>query len=202
MKRYLALLIGSSLMAVGAVTLPAANALAAGDCTKSAFSGVTACEGSLNGNNSNQSLDGLFDINWKSGSFVSGEIKVDNGSGGSSSGFSFTSDAGKNKQSGTWSLDSSLTDQYESGMFVVKAGSSFSAYFWDGLSSTGTWDTKGVKLVGKGNTPDLSHFSFYGFGQRVAEPPIPRIPEPAAMAGLMAVGVGIVTSRRQQAQQA
>jgi len=44
-----------------------------------------------------------------------------------------------------------LTYQYESGMFVVKAGSSFSAYFWDGLSSTGTWDTilKASNLLAK-----------------------------------------------------
>lgn len=173
----------------------------AASCTLSAFSGVTSCEGPFSGNNSNQSLDGLFDINWESGSFVSGEIKVDNGSKGSTGGFSFKSAKDQDKQSGTWELDKSITDKYQYGMFVVKAGNSFSSYFWDGLSTTGVWDTLGV-TPNNGGSPDLSHFSFYGFGQRVVEPPTPTIPEPATVIGLLAVGGGIVASRRKKAQSA
>ena len=221
MNKHLSLFIGSSLLAVSAMTLFTDSASAKGNgkgnqkknetveqpsivatsCAQSAFSGVSSCEGPFSGNNSNQNLDGLFDINWESGSFVSGEIKVDNGLEGSTDGFSFESDKDKAMQSGTWKLDNSITDEYEYGMFVVKAGNSFSSYFWDGLSTTGVWDTRGVTPNG-GGSPDLSHFSFYGFGQRVVEPEVPTIPEPATMLGLLAVGVGIAATRRKQLQQA
>ncbi len=215
MKKHLSLLIGASLLAISAVAVSADSASAKGNgknsekqkpktstvaasCALSAFSGVSSCEDPISGNNSNQNLDGLFDINWESGSFISEEIKIDNGSGGSNKGFSFSG----NKQVGTWELDASLADKYQYGMFVVKAGNSFASYFWDGLSTIGTWDTKGV-IPNGGGSPDLSHFSFYGFGQRLPEePPVPTIPEPAAMAGLLAVGAGIVVTRRKKGQPA
>ncbi|WP_204138127.1 PEP-CTERM sorting domain-containing protein [Halomicronema sp. CCY15110] len=215
MKKHLVLLIGSSLLAVSTVAMFADGASAKGNgknknsdsndqptavqasCNLNAFSGVSGCEGPISGNNSNQNLDGLFDIDWESGSFVSGEIKVDNGSGGSTGGFSFSG----NKQSGTWELDKSITNKYQYGMFVVKAGNSFASYFWDGLSTSGAWDTKGV-IPNGGGSPDLSHFSFYGFGQRVVEPEVPTIPEPAAMLGLLSVGGVIAATRRKKLQQA
>ncbi len=216
MKKHLSLLIGASLLTISTMAMFADSASAKGNknkpnkgqktavqasCTLSAFGGVNGCEDPISGNNSNQNLDGLFNLNWESGSFVSGEIKVDNGKKGKTGGFSFESDKDAAKQSGKWFLDESITDKYQYGMFVVKAGNSFASYFWDGLSSSGTWDTKGV-IPNGGGSPDLSHFSFYGFGQRVVEPPTPKIPEPATMLGLLAVGGGIAATRRKKLQQA
>jgi hypothetical protein len=220
MNKHLSLLIGSSLLAVSTIAMaadaasakgngknknsesPAESAYIESSCTLSAFSGISACTDYITGNNSNQDLSGLFDIAWEDESLIkagiaTGEIKVDNGLEGSSEGFSFSG----NKQSGTWELKASITDNYQYGMFVVKAGNSFASYFWDGLSSTGTWDTLGVKPNG-GGSPDLSHFSFYGFGQRVVEPEVPTIPEPATFLGLLVVGGAIAATRRKKLQQA
>ena len=46
--------------------------------------------------------------------------------------------------------------------FTVKAGNSFAVYDAGGATS-GTWST-GDLTVGKGRTPDLSHFSYWSNG--------------------------------------
>ncbi len=57
---------------------------------------------------------------------------------------------------GSWTSDAAIE------FYVVKAGNSFALYWLgeDGLAS-GTWTAEHVALVGKGNIPELSHFTGY-----------------------------------------
>ncbi|MGF1458731.1 MAG: PEP-CTERM sorting domain-containing protein [Leptolyngbyaceae cyanobacterium] len=81
---------------------------------------------------------------------------------------------------------------------AIKGGPTFSLYGFNDLGITSdAWDTKGV-AKGNGNAePGLPNFSIYV--KRGDGGDNPTIPEPAAMAGLLAVGAGMVASRRKRA---
>lgn len=205
MTKQFSTLIGSSLIAMGVMAAIAGNASAASLipgtvlCATSNVTGTTDCEGAFEGNNSNQDLDGLFDKLWeKDNPHASGEIKVDGTSGTTEDGFLTISSADSEALSGTWSLSQSFIDTYDHAMFVVKGGDSFSAYLWNGLETSGTWNTLGVEKGNGEPGPGLSHFSVYGI--KGDDDDNESVPEPAAMAGLMAIGAGIVINRRKQAK--
>lgn len=67
---------------------------------------------------------------------------------------------------GTWSLNSTVFDDYLKVALVFKAGQGFSAYLLDGTATTGTWDITGWTRSG------LSHASVYA---------VSAIPIPAAV---------------------
>lgn len=199
MKKQLSLLMSSSLLAVGAVTALAldAAALTPGviSCSTSNLAGSSACEGAFTGNNSNQDLDGLFGVaDWGEELF-----KIEEGDPTSNGPLTVET---VGDTSGTWSIDESFLDMTETLMFVLKGGPSFSAYLWNGVDTSGTWNTDGVQTGGRNPKagPDLSHFSIYRVPRKEEPEPNP-IPEPAAMVGLVMVGAGIVTSRRKKAEQ-
>ncbi|WP_204141902.1 PEP-CTERM sorting domain-containing protein [Halomicronema sp. CCY15110] len=196
MKKQLSLLAASSLLAAGALAVSAIDASALDltgnvTCSTSNLVGSSACEGAFEGNNSNQDLDGLFGIaDWGNELF-----KLENGA--TSNGPLTVTPAGGT--SGNWSITQSYLDGIDDLMFVIKGGPTFSAYLWDGLTTSGTWNTDGIEKGNGTAGPGLSHFSIYSV-PRTTEPPVETVPEPAAMAGLLAVGAGIVVNRRKKAQ--
>lgn len=188
MQKIASTLIGASVaVAAVAALAPGANALTLNghSCTKGTVTGTVSCEGAFNGNNSNQDLDGLFGFDWGDevlkaegdNGFMDGDLDID-----------FTS----GETSGTWDLSGFDLGLYDQLMFVVKGGTTFSAYLWDGVATSGTWNTLGI-VNGGGKTPGLSHFSVYGIqGDGDTE----DVPEPFATVGLLAIVGGAAMLRR------
>lgn len=197
MKKQLSLLIGSSLLTVGAVAMSASEASAltptGNGCTDGLLSGTTTCEGTFTGNASNQDLDGLFGKDWET------IFKVE-GTSGTDGPLTIT-DGGDGKIGG-WELSLDFASIYTHAMFVVKGADNFGAYEWDGSSVTGSWSTADLRTGNNGtgqNVPQLSNFSVYAIRGDDNGPDPEPVPEPAAMAGLMAIGAGIVINRRKKA---
>jgi hypothetical protein len=179
----------------------------------------TDCKGPLQGNDvgsGNPLLtllndDDIFgDFNWVLGG------KSDEANGGE---FGLSVTGG---DSGFWSVVEEITTPF---VFSLKSSTFFSAYFFDGITSTfgGSWNTIGVDLAGNGQFgKDLSHATLFvvdkGDTTNVA-PSVPDItdvsttevgnidvsntdsnqvsvPEPSALAGLALFLGGMVASRR------
>lgn len=115
-------------------------------------------------------------------------------SGDASTGFSV---AGLNQTSGSFgfsNIDLATTDLAVS----LKSAQGFSLYYFAAGTiadaSAIAWDTAGTSTNSKGTAQALSHLSYY---TRIAKPPtVAKVPEPAAMAGLLAVGMAAVLQRR------
>lgn len=105
---------------------------------------------------------------------------------------------GEDDTSGNWSLGKMFSGP---ATVAVKAGESFSLYYFESLSSfdSGFFSTAGVAPVGnKGNTPGLSHLSLY-IADAPPEEPKTEVPEPFAVLGLAVVGgIGATLKRRPQ----
>jgi|GEM_PF-1718520 len=163
------------------------------------FTIADSCQGPINGNDTLDAVQAYLGNEWE---FLA---KDNNGDGVDEWGNSFDekqyfSLTGGSGTSGTWSFDI-IPDDVTEFAIAIKGGPSFSLYKFDDLdTTTGAWDTKGI-FKGNGDpSPGLSHFSV--FIKRTPTEPPEGIPEPAAMAGLMAVGAGIVLNRRKKAEQA
>ncbi|RZM75199.1 PEP-CTERM sorting domain-containing protein [Leptolyngbya iicbica] len=164
-------------------------------CSTDNLGGAVDCEGPVEGNPSNDidSTDFFFGKDdWMQA------LKVDIGTNTVDGGLTVDGTG----TSGTYSLTG--LDANHHYMITLKGGNSFSAYLLEqGVTSftNEIWNTDGIY---KGNNvnnpgPDLSNFVVWknriddnGGGE--------KIPEPAAMAGLMAVGAGIVINRRKKSQ--
>lgn len=187
MQKLASKLIGASIaVAAVAALAPGASALTLNghSCTDGTVTGTVSCEGAFDGNNSNQDLNGLFGYDW--GDEI---LKAED-----SNGFmdSVLDVSGGGNTSGTWDLSGFDFGLYDQLMFVVKGGTTFSAYLWDGTSTSGTWDTLGI-VNKSGNTPGISHFSVYGIeGDGSTE----DVPEPLATVGLLAIVGGAAALRR------
>lgn len=140
--------------------------------------------GIFDGNNSNDDLDGLFGVaDWGD------EFKIDAPFGSVS--FADTtltvinSSPGFNGDEDLWSLTGK--GDYESLMFVLKGGPSYSAYSMDVNVLFGGWDRFSM-LKGNGDRgPELSHWSVYVSGN--GDPTMASVPLPAAgIMLLMALG--------------
>jgi hypothetical protein len=170
-----AVVIGGTSCSVGEVTISGASA--------------DQCSGYYSGNDKPSTAlsllndDALFgDLNWSLAA-TDGDFSVGNGT------------------SGNWSLGSTYSGP---ATIAVKAGNSFSLYFFEDLADfdAGTFDTSGVAKVGGGknggNTPGLSHLSLYMAEGGNDEPPT-DIPEPFGLLGLaVAGGFGATLKRRQR----
>lgn len=147
-------------------------------CQIGSLSGSTACEGIFDGNDANQSLDGLFGL--------SGWVQIEkvNASSGSSNSANLnlivTQDA-LDAKSGTWNIDGYAS--FNPVMFVLKGGPTFSAFLMDPGFTSGTWDTMSNQDGSGALEPGLSHFTIYAVTTVV--------PLPAALP-LFASGLGLL----------
>jgi len=153
-------------------------------CSTSDLSGSVACEGTFDGNDSNQDLGGLFGVDAWSELF-----KVDSDSG-TNGGLEVTGGG----TSGGWSL-TGIDFNTSNIMVVLKGGPSFSAYLLDGATS-GSWNTDGVVNGGGNPGPGLSHVTVYQAPKPVQDPE--AVPEPLTILGsATALGIGGLLKRQQ-----
>jgi hypothetical protein len=179
--------------AIAAPPPPGPTLLSPGyDCSLGVVTGTVDCAGAFEGNNSNQDIDGgpespLFGINW-------GEeiLKAETETGWNDSSLSI---GGGGANSGSWSLTQDFVDAYDSLMFVIKGGTSYSAYLWDGVSIAGTWNTDGI-INNSGNNPGISHFSVYGVACTSDCEPNTDVPEPGLAIALGAMALGAIKARK------
>ena len=156
-------------------------------CSNSNLTGSVACQGAYEGNDSNQDLGGLFDVDaWSE--LYKVDLEEDNGTDG---GLEVTGGG----TSGGWSLtgiDFSTTDI----MVALKGGPSFSAYKLDGVTTSGSWNTDGIENGGGNPNPGLSHFTVYQAPKPVTDPE--AVPEPLTILGsATALGIGGLLKRQQ-----
>jgi hypothetical protein len=209
MKKFLT---AAAIAAGIAVSLSTAtSAQAAPDCEAASFA-FSQCAGSYqlsggqndvtNGAADNLASQLLNEQNvFDQGDWTFG-AKYDGGlSGNNKEGFSVS---GLNKTSGSFSfanIDLTTTDVAIS----LKSAKGFSLYYFAagsiGDASQINWDTAGTSTNNKGKAQALSHISYY---TRIAavtpeiEQQIKKVPEPTAMAGLLAVGMMATARRRHQ----
>ena len=156
----------------------AALTLATPECTVSVLDpAYTACGGSFEGNNSNQTADVLAYISTTWGLTV-----TDLGSSDGAGFGPFTSNP--DVATGTLTFDTPMDGPF---VLSLKAGDQFSLFYYDGSGaaiSSIDYSTLGVN-VNKGDIPNaLSHATLYG-------DPVTAVPEPETYA-LMLGGLGVV----------
>jgi hypothetical protein len=176
------------------------------DCNNGSITNVTTglylgCEGSFEGNDSNSQEEVMAALGDLSSAFsLEGEwapFEDHNATKSDSAGNGlFTSNPGDS--SGTLTFD-----EAQKGVFAVslKAGQFYSLYLFDGGDtgiSSFDFDTKGVaQKDGGSDGPGLSHASFFAFSRTTTPDPEPeKVPEPAMLLGLAAVGGVFATKKR------
>lgn len=191
------------------LAISAAPAHAAPDCKAASFS-FTSCSGSYTlGGGQNDVTDGGADNiatqylnnddlfggqDWDFGAKFDGSTSGANTEGLTVEGLGSTS--------GTFSfadIDLATTDLAVS----LKSAKGFSLYFFEAGSITDpseiAWDTAGTSTNRKGKAQALSHFSYYTRISAITpevEKQLKRVPEPAAMSGLLAVGMAAALRKR------
>jgi hypothetical protein len=211
MKKQLLLLMGSSLLAVGA-TLAASPAQAAN--LVSGFVAGNDCSGLFGTGFENCEVNDSPVIAKFKGNPTEGLEDVNNGDYPTIDGDEWTFTGNGDFKTGSWQYNPDDGNDPGIRYWAAKAGNGFNFFYMiDGDAATcsaanvltvaclnqaqtvtsGEWFTPG----GKG----LSHLTFYNTGDHGGGGS-QDIPEPAAMAGLMAVGAGIVLNRRKKVRQA
>ncbi|ACB50230.1 hypothetical protein cce_0879 [Crocosphaera subtropica ATCC 51142] len=204
MKKVLSTLVGASVLATGGISLSATDVgaltLANGTttCSISNLDGATHCEGAYAGNDSNQSLDGLFGINgWTE--VVKTEDDTNEGNvfdsmdgSWSNTGMGVTLTVNTiGGTSGTWSATGLDYSNYDY-VAVLKGGPTFSAYKLADFTIGGNWDTSGILTGGQNPqpSPGLSHFTLY-------KTPGTAVPEPLTILGAgAAISFGTAFKRK------
>ncbi|OAB58626.1 hypothetical protein AY600_16565 [Phormidium willei BDU 130791] len=164
-------------------------------CNIANLTGTTDCEGIYSGNDSN-SISTSTELFGKTG--WSELWKVDSSSGTTGPLTVALENAG-DQTSGTWELSEDFKfDSYESVMFVLKGGPTFTAYLSDSETMSGDWNTDDLRNGGGGVGPGLSHFTVWttGTGSNNDEPTPTPVPEPASLLGLGAIALASRFLRR------
>ncbi len=174
MKNAFATIIGTSVLTAGILSMSALSASAAS--LIGAFSGNdTGAQGTAISN-----LNTLLGPTWT----VAG--KSDDGFGTFLSG-------GHGSQNGIWS-----TGLTGAGAFAVKAGNGYLLFETNDISTI-NWSTVGL-VVGRGNTPGLSHLSVFTGGPVRPGDPAP-VPEPLTLLGSgLALGFGGMFQKKRNAK--
>lgn len=215
MKKVLSTVLGASLMSVGLVGVSATGAFAAppgGGQTgqtcdvDNIFSGaLTAeyCEGSFSGNDKANDVKNLFQDLYDSSASVTSSVKADDYDGDvDTSLFRIWSPDGDDSV-GKIEFKQDIDYKFS---FVLKAGNTWSSYFFDGIEAGTILDftTAGVSKNGNGSAAALSHATMYVSDIEVAlreeenKPPKVYVPEPSAVVGLAFLGGGMFLSRRRK----
>ena len=166
----------------------AALTLATPDCTVSILDpAYTACGGSFEGNNSQQTGDVLAYIatTW-------GLTATDLGASDSAGSGPFTSNP--DVATGTLTFDTPMDGAF---VLALKAGDQFSLFYYDGSGAaieSIAYSTLGVNVNNNGGANALSHATLYGAS-------VTAVPEPETYA-LMLAGLGVVgfVARRRNQQ--
>ncbi|AFY38828.1 hypothetical protein Lepto7376_2555 [[Leptolyngbya] sp. PCC 7376] len=199
-RNYSTVLSATAIAVGGLLIAPDAHALTAFsgakvNCNAGEFEGTVKCEGVYSGNDSNQigTDTELFELDgWE-------ELTKIDGSSGSNDIFE-VQDLGRKKYS--WSFKDSFKNSEDFSrisdlFFSVKGGPSFSAYLWDGETTEGNFNTKGI-VKGNGNAkPSLSHISVY-YRNDVYLPShvATAVPTPAAVLPVLGGLFGIASKRK------
>ncbi|MFP4219932.1 MAG: PEP-CTERM sorting domain-containing protein [Phormidium sp.] len=164
-------------------------------CNVANLTGTTDCEGVFSGNDSN-TITTETSLFGKTG--WTELFKVDDSSG-TTGPLTVKLNEAREETSGTWELSEDFNfDSYESVMFVLKGGNSFTSYLSDGETMAGDWNTNDA-LKGNGRRgAGLSHFTVWttGTGNDNDEPTPTPVPEPAALLGLGSVALASRFLRR------
>lgn len=190
MKTTISAILGSALLATGAVaTLAAAPAQAAlSSCTSimtDRVVGEIGCQVSSEdqdnvGNNAPLTVNTEGFFNFTDWAF-SGKLGVSGYSGDGTG------------QSGNWNLSNVIDNTWTDIMLVFKSGQEdLIGYRFAPTTTSGTWQSP--FLMQNGNYRDVSHVSVY-YRAGVVRPPV-DVPEPATLLGLGVVGAGLFAGRK------
>lgn len=191
------------------LAISAAPAHAAPDCDAASFS-FTSCSGSYTlGGGQNDVTDGgadniatqylnnddLFgEQDWDFGAKFDGSTSGNNAEGMTVEGLGSTSGT-----FGFSDIDLATTDVAIS----LKSAKGFSLYYFEAGSIDDptdiAWDTAGTKTNRKGKAQALSHISYYTRVSAITpevESRLKKVPEPAAMSGLIAVGMAAALRKK------
>jgi hypothetical protein len=163
-------------------------------CNVANLTGTTDCEGVFSGNDSN-TITTETSLFGKTG--WTELFKVDN-SNGTTGPLTVALDDAREDTSGTWELSEDFNfDSYESVMFVLKGGNSFTGYLSDGVTMAGDWNTNDT-LKGNGRRgAGLSHVTVWASPKSNEDEPTPTpVPEPAALLGLGSIALASRFLRR------
>lgn len=187
-------LLSAAFLAASALSLSAMGASAAsiscssGSVTADGFGAATACAGSFSGNDTGEKSTLLSELNGGLFKDIVGDLSWSLFGKSDDNDMSFT--ASNDQTSGVWSVLSAIT-----GPFVIsfKAGNSYSAYLFDAKTpiTSGTFDTLGVSVNGRGNARDLSHASLFIANVGPSDDGTSKdVPEPGSFAALGVVALG------------
>ena len=208
MKRILSKVLAASLMSVGFVSVSTTDAFANQTCdVDNIFADIatyTGCEGAFSGNDNENEVNNIFKDVYDSNTSVSFSDKLD-ASSGDTDWFRIT-----NNGAGNDGQIEFLKDIDYKFSFVLKAGNTWSSYFFDGIEAGTILDftTAGVSQNGNGSAAALSHATLYVSNiEREIQDAIDEennkeakvyVPEPSAMVGLAFLGSGMFLSRRRK----
>ena len=197
-------------IAVGIAMAAAPSAHAAPDCQAASFS-FTACSGSYelgrgqndvtNGGANNLATQQLIDSEaFGSGTWDFGAKYDGNTTGNNHEGFSVSGLGSTAGSFGFSDIDLATTDLAIS----LKSAKGYSLYYFEAGSITDAssiaWDTAGTSTNRKGKAQALSHISYY---TRITSIPavkqVQKVPEPAAMSGLLAIGFAAALRKKRAA---
>ncbi len=202
-------LLPAAAIAIGIAISAAPAAHAAPDCEAASFS-FTSCSGSYTlGGGQNDVTDGGADnlatqqLNdndlFGDGDWLFGAKYDGNTSGSNNEGFSVD---GLGSTSGTFSFANMDWETTEVAI-SLKSAKGYSLYYLteSDLDDNGelAWDTAGTSTNRKGKAQALSHISYFTRIETIApvvENQIRKVPEPAAMSGLLAVGMAAALRKR------
>lgn len=225
MKKVLSKVLGASLMSVGLVAVSATDAFGGQTPQNCSVDNIfndaldleaEFCKGSISGNDKKDKVEPQFQelyqnlINDPQTSFtgsVTNDYKLDSSSGlvkdeANKNLFEIINDNG-DKSSSRIQFYQDIDYKFS---FVLKAGNTWSSYFFDGIEAGTILDftTGGVSKNQNGNRADLSHATLYVSDIEVAlreEQNKQRkvyVPEPSAVVGLAFLGGGMFLSRRRK----
>lgn len=212
MNKFFSTLLGASLMSVGLVSVSGTGAFANGQTSQTCnvnniFNSVLTaddCLGSFGGNDKARDVETLFQDLYDASASVTSNTKADDYDGDVDTGLFRIWSTGGDQSVGKIEFKETIDKKFS---FVLKAGNTWSSYFFDGIEAGTMLDfsTAGVSKNGNGFAAALSHATLYvsDIEAAMANEPDPDVkkyvPEPSATLALLAVvGAGTLLKRKEQ----